>query len=282
MTTAAPKGVRPGGRLSGKVAVVTGSTRGIGRTIAEVFAAEGASVVVSGRSGQKGRRTVERIVAAGGTAHFVECDVGDEEAVRQAMTRAVERYGSMTVLVNNTSPLELIAEHLAPVGELPTAAWEEIIRVGLTGSFFWTTKYAVPHMVAAGGGSVVNVSSAAANRGIPGYAAYTAVKAAAHGLTLTTAVDYGDLGIRANVLLLGRIEIPGYADRTTQDGAAAVLTPHLGRPTDAAWAATWLASDESRYVTGATIPVDGGYSAHNIRRETNRRAPEVRKEEEGR
>jgi len=253
-------------RLQGQVAVITGSTRGIGRTIGEVFSAEGARVVISGRSAEKGVKTVQRIRDAGGEATFVSCDVADEEAVRSLMETTVRRYGRLTTLVNNVSPLSTIAENLAPIGEMSTTAWEEIVHVGLTGSFFYTTKFALPKMIESGGGSIINISSSAAVRAVPGYGAYTTIKSAVHGLTLTTAAEYGKHGIRCNVLMLGRVEIPGYADHTTQNASEAVLTGYLGTPNDVAWASTWLASDESRYVTGAVIPVDGGYTAHNIRR----------------
>ena len=137
-------------RLEKKVALITGSTRGIGRTMAEMFAVEGAKVVVSGRTVDKGERNVQRIRDAGGEAMFVPLDVSDEASVQDAVTATVEAYGPITTLVNNAAPTAIVARSFKPLTELRSDEWDEILRNTVT-SVFLMTKYTVPHMLEAGG-----------------------------------------------------------------------------------------------------------------------------------
>jgi NAD(P)-dependent dehydrogenase (short-subunit alcohol dehydrogenase family) len=240
-------------RLDGKVALITGSTRGIGRTTAEMFAEEGAKVVVSGRSADKGEKNVQRIRDAGGDATFVPLDVADEASVQEAVAAAVEAYGPITTLVNNAAPTALVNVTMKPILEMTTDEWDGIVRGTLT-SAFWMAKYAVPHMIDAGGGSIVNISSGGSVFGVPGLSAYSAAKGGMNSLTRVMAVEFGQYGIRCNTIIVGRVV--SYAqDRgpeTTRELSRG------GNPRDIGYAALWLAADESEWITGSEITADGG------------------------
>jgi meso-butanediol dehydrogenase/(S,S)-butanediol dehydrogenase/diacetyl reductase len=241
-------------RLPGEVALVSGSTRGIGRSIAEMFAAEGAKVAITGRTEAKGEKVVARIREAGGEAEFFRLDVTDEANVRDVIEATVDRFGSLTVLVNNAAPTDLVAGTIKPVWQMPTEEWEAILRGTLTGNVFWATKYGVPHLIAAGGGSIINISSGQSVIGFGGFGAYGAAKAGINSLTRSVAVEAAPHHIRCNCIVVGRVIAPGdtsgaYADDT--------LT-RLGVPNDIAYAATWLASKEAAFVTGSLVTVDGG------------------------
>jgi NAD(P)-dependent dehydrogenase (short-subunit alcohol dehydrogenase family) len=240
-------------RLQGKVAFITGSTRGIGRTMAEMFAEEGAKVVVSGRSADKGEKNVQRIRDAGGDATFVPLDVGDEASVQAAVAAAVDAYGPITTLVNNAAPTALVNVTMKPILEMTTEEWDDIVRGTLT-SAFWVAKYTVPHMVEAGGGSIVNISSGGSVFGVPGLSAYSSAKGGMNSLTRVMAVEFGQYGIRCNTIIVGRVV--SYAqDRgpeTTRE------LSRVGNPRDIGYAALWLAADESEWITASEITADGG------------------------
>jgi NAD(P)-dependent dehydrogenase (short-subunit alcohol dehydrogenase family) len=240
-------------RLEGKVALVTGSTRGIGRTIAEMFAEEGAKVVLSGRSADKGEKNAQRIRDAGGEAVFVPLDVADETSVQAAVAATVEAYGPITTLINNAAPTALVNVSFKPVTELSTQEWDDIVR-GTVTSMFWTSKYAIPHMLEAGGGSIVNVSSGAAVFGVPGLSAYSAAKGAVNSLTRVLAVENGKQGIRCNTIIVGRVV--SYAQDRGPETTKELM--RVGNPRDIAYAALWLAADESEWITGSEITADGG------------------------
>jgi len=240
-------------RLEGKVALVTGSTRGIGRTIAEMFAEEGAKVVLSGRSADKGEKNAQRIRDAGGDARFVPLDVADENSVQEAVAATVEAYGPITTLINNAAPTALVNVSFKPVTELSTQEWDDIVR-GTVTSMFWMSKYTIPHMLEAGGGSIVNVSSGAAVFGVPGLSAYSAAKGAVNSLTRVLAVENGKQGIRCNTIIVGRVV--SYAQDRGPETTKELM--RVGNPRDIAYAALWLAADESEWITGSEITADGG------------------------
>lgn len=257
-------------RLQDKVALVTGSTRGIGRATAELFAREGARVCVTGRDAAAGDEVVEAIARAGGTAFFKAADICDEAAV-QALVEAVERrYGRLDVLMNNASPTEITrgaTRRDGPVDEISLADWKAVFDTATDG-FFLATKHAIPAMRRSGGGSIINISSAVSVRGFHGAAAYPAAKGAINSLTESLAATYGAERIRANAIIVGLIATSEAARATQahpQFGPALLerhLVPRWGEPADVAYAALYLASDESQFVTGSLLYVDGGISCN--------------------
>ncbi len=256
-------------RLAGKVALVTGATKGIGRTIATTFAAEGADVVLVGRTAADGERARAEIEGAGGHAVYVRADVGREADVQAAVEAAVARFGKLTTLVNNAAATHLTGlpeRGDARVGDLENAVLAETLQTNLWG-LVWCCKHAVAAMMAAGGGSIINISSGVATKGAPMMDAYTASKGAMNALTRSMAVGYAKQRIRVNAISTGLIESGASIDALLADPAKrqwleeVVPLPYFGTPDDVAWGCVYLASDESRYVTGTVLPIDGGYLA---------------------
>jgi meso-butanediol dehydrogenase / (S,S)-butanediol dehydrogenase / diacetyl reductase len=252
-------------RLRGKVAVITGSTKGIGRTIARVFAVEGAKTAVSGRDAAAGQKVVADILAAGGDAVFVRADVSIESEVKNLIAEADQRWGRVDILVNNAAPADFIAEGgEMSVVDLPTENWEYMLRT-CAGGPFWGCKYVIPVMRKSGGGSIVNIYSSSAKVGIKRLAAYSSAKGALNALTRQVAVEYGQDMIRCNAIVIGFIPSGGTASQQVMDDPVAgpvvradsSLT-RLGRPEDVAYAALYLSSNEADFITGIELPVDGG------------------------
>lgn len=255
-----------GGRLDGKVALVTGSTRGIGRGIAERFGREGAAVVVTGRSAETGEEVVEAVAREGGRARFVATDLADESQVRDAVRATVDEFGALHVLVNNAAPTDLMGPGGSDrsVVDIADEAWESILRVGLT-AVMWCCRHAVPVIRDSGGGAIVNISSAASLLGVAGLDAYTATKGAMNALTRSMAVELAP-DIRVNTIAPGMVlTSPGawemMDDPVLGTATRALHLTRLGEPTDIANAALFLASDEAAFVTGVVMPVDGGATA---------------------
>jgi len=244
-------------RLGGERVLVTGSTAGIGRAVAIQCAREGARVAVHGRNAERGDAVVREITAAGGTAVFIAADIADERACTDLVDAAASRLGGLTVLVNNAAAG---TGGKSPVGDVDTALWERVVRTNLT-AVVWLCRAALPHMLAAGHGSIINVSSRQAERASAGLAPYVASKGGLNALTRSIAVDYGRQKIRCNALSVGYVvnerRDAGMSDARRAELEAMHLT-RLGRPEDVAYAVVYLASAESEFVTGALIPVDGG------------------------
>ena len=252
-------------RLDGKVAIVTGSTKGIGRVIAATFADEGAKVVVAGRSEQRGEAVAGAIRERGGDAIFVPTDVSDEAQVETLIARTVDIYGTLTTLVNNAASTDLLQRGDDEVTNVDLTSWEKVIRITLTGTMLMC-RQAIPRMIDAGGGSIVNISSDSSLRAASGFAAYGAAKSGVNSLTRSIAVECGHHNIRANTIIVGLILPPQAVGVFEADPVldaklrAGRTLPRLGRREDVARAAVYFASDDAEYVTGTTLSVDGGGS----------------------
>jgi NAD(P)-dependent dehydrogenase (short-subunit alcohol dehydrogenase family) len=236
------------------VALVTGSTAGLGRVIAARLAAEGAAVVVSGRDRRRGEAVADEV---GGT--FVAADLADESAAVGLVDAAVAHYGRLTILVNNA----VAAVSSAPVDEMATEDWNAALRVNVTAPM-WLCRAAIPHFRAAGHGSIVNVSSRAAERASPGLSAYVASKGALNALTRALAVEGAPDAIRANTVAPGYI-LHERRDAALDDGdrarREAMHLTRLSTADDVAAAVAFLAGPDAETITGILLPVDGGSTA---------------------
>ncbi|MDB5454242.1 MAG: cpnA 2 [Caulobacteraceae bacterium] len=249
-----------GTRLAGKIILVSGSTRGIGRSMAEHFASEGAKVAVTGRTVEKGTKVVDRIRSAGGDADFFTLDVTSEDSVRKVIADVASRFGGLTTLVNNAAPTDAVASTIKPLHEYTTEEWNWILTGTLTGNVFWASKYAWPELVKAEGASILNISSGQSMLGFKGFGPYGAAKGGVNSMTRTLAVEGAEAGIRANCIIVGRV-VSGSGDSGHHTGGGR-LTSRLGNPMDIAYAATYLCSDEAAFTTGALLTVDGGFAAN--------------------
>jgi NAD(P)-dependent dehydrogenase (short-subunit alcohol dehydrogenase family) len=252
-------------RLDGKVAVITGAGSGMGRVAAQMFAAEGAKVVVAEFAADAGQETVRQVTEAGGEASFVKTDVSREEDARAMVDHAVDRFGRIDVLYNNAG---IMPEADHSVTDTDVAVWDQVMAVNLRGVFLGC-KYAIPRMVEQGSGSVINISSFVAILGcsVP-QDAYTASKGAVLSLTRSLAVQFGPKGVRSNAICPGPIETPLLMDWLLKDESAKQLrlarnpTGRFGKPEEIVNAAIYLASDESRWTNGASFVIDGGISVN--------------------
>jgi NAD(P)-dependent dehydrogenase (short-subunit alcohol dehydrogenase family) len=251
------------GRLDGKVALVTGAAGGMGRAASELFAREGARVVVADFIEPAGRATVEAITAAGGEAAFVPVDVADEQAVAAMIAFATDTYGALHVLYNNAG---IFPADDGGVVETAESTWEQVMAVNLKGVWLGC-KHGVPALVESGGGSIINVASFVALMGAAtAQIAYTASKGGVLSMTREVAVEYARRGIRANALCPGPIDTPLLAELLADPVARQRRMVHipmgrLGQAEELAKAALFLASDDSSFMTGAALVVDGGISA---------------------
>ncbi len=236
-------------RLDGKVAIVTGAGRGIGRAIAEAFAQEGATVIATSQSDH---------ADFSGSIDFHKQDVADEAGWKDIVAAVLERHGRIDVLVNNAG---IIAYD--PLHELTVADWDRVVAVNQTGVWLGMREV-VPGMLAVGAGSIINVSSIWGNAAVVGAHAYHATKGAVRNMSKNAAITYATTGIRVNSLHPGFIETPlTDAQAPEVNNYVVGMTPmgRAGRPEEIAWGAVFLASDESSFMTGSELVIDGGYLA---------------------
>ncbi len=254
-------------RLAGKVAIITGAARGIGRGCAEAFAREGARVVVADRDAETGAQVAQAILKSGGEAICVQVDVAMPEQVEAMVVRTVERYGRLDVLLSNAG---IGGRRFGdgPVHECTLEAWDHILSVNLRGTFL-SCKYAIPELLKTGGGCIITMASVLGLVGTQGLFdthAYVTSKAGIIGLTRAMAAHYAHQHLRANVIAPGLIDtqmasrIKANQDLLAQVAFWQPLGP-VGEVQDVAEAALFLASDEAKFITGVVLPVDGGWTA---------------------
>lgn len=254
------------GRVEGKVTVVTGGALGIGRAICELFAQEGAIVAVTDILEPQGDAVAAAIREGGGQARFWRMDVSREADVRETLAAIHAHYGRIDILVNNAG----VAGADKPPHAITEAEWDAVFAVDVKGVFF-CTKHVVPLMKAAGGGSIVNLSSIYGAVGAPDIPPYHAAKGAVRLMTKTDAIFYAKDGIRVNSVHPGTImtELVEEMARNAPEGyekymeGRCAIHPigHPGEPLDVAYGVLYLASDEAKFVTGAELYIDGGYTA---------------------
>jgi NAD(P)-dependent dehydrogenase (short-subunit alcohol dehydrogenase family) len=253
-----------GERLAGKVALITGAGGGQGRAAALMFAKEGARLVVSDVKVDGGTETVQMVRAAGGHAEFIAADVSKVALVAAAVQCAVKTYGALHIMYNNAAVLH---RRDAPVTTLDEETWHQVLDINLKGVFLGC-KFAVPAIIAAGGGSIINTSSLAGLLGVGNVHAYTAAKGGVISLTRAVAMSYAKDKVRCNVICPGAVDTPMMAHvlhsenpRLREGFERSHPIGRVGTPEDIAAMALYLASDESSWVTGSVFTIDGGNSA---------------------
>lgn len=252
-------------RLKDKVAVITGAASGIGRATAKIFAHEGAKVVASDIFAEGCQETVNMIKSAGGKAVMVKADVSKADQVQAMVKAALEAYGQINILFNNAG-----IELSALITETSEEDWDRIMNTNLKGIFL-CSKYVIPEMIKVGGGSIINTASIAGLVGFNNLGAYNASKGGVITLTKNMAIDYAQYNIRVNCICPGAIETSmmerlleiwgGTPEDIKQQFVALHPIGRLGTPEDIGYAALYLASYESSFVTGSALVVDGGYTA---------------------
>ena len=242
--------------LTGKVAIITGASRGIGATAARIFAQAGATVVLAARDADALAAVVRDIAAAGGRALAVPTDVGDPDAVAQLVARTLDAFGRLDAAFNNAGEVH----RPTPLADIPIEDFDRTSRVNVRGIFL-AMKNEIPAMLVGGGGAIVNMSSTAGLGGVRGMAGYAAAKHGIIGLTKCAALDYAAQNIRVNAVAPGPIvndRIMQLSDAARDPIVRAVPMGRIGRPEEVGRVAAWLCSDQAAFITGATIPIDGG------------------------
>ncbi|MFD1792594.1 SDR family NAD(P)-dependent oxidoreductase [Ochrobactrum teleogrylli] len=244
-------------RFKGKVAVVTGGASGIGEATVRAFVREGANVVIADYA-DHGQQLADELAGEHQQAIFIKTDVTKTKAVQELIARTVENYGRLDIMFANAG---IAAD--GPIDELDESAWQKTIDINLTGVYL-CDKYAIDQMRSQGGGVVVNCGSIHSHAGKSGVTAYAAAKGGVKLLTQTLAIDYGTQNIRVNAVCPGYIDTPLLKD-IPDDKKDALVALHpmgrLGRAEEVASAVLFLASDESSFITGSSLMVDGGYTA---------------------
>jgi 2,5-dichloro-2,5-cyclohexadiene-1,4-diol dehydrogenase 1 len=246
--------------LQGKIGIVTGAAQGLGRAVAELAAREGSRIVLADIQAEPGEAVAAGIRAVGGEASFLQTDVSDAEQVEALVSSAVEQFGGLDWICNNAVGG---AGRFGPLDQIDDRNWTSTLDVCLKGVFHGM-KFAIPAMLASGGGSVVNITTAGIFKGEAMLGAYIAAKGGVHALTLTGAAEYSARGVRVNSVAPGGIDTPAirrYFDEFPEFEKQTVSTHamrRLGRPEEVAEPVVWLASDRASFVTGSCITCDGG------------------------
>ena len=247
--------------LSGKVAIVTGGSSGIGRATAIAFAREGAKVVVASRREKEGQETVKQVQSAGSEGFFIKTDVSKETDVSAMVEKTIATYGHLDYAFNNAG----IEQIPTPLVEQTEETFDQVMDINVKGVWL-CMKHQIPQMLVSGGGAIVNMSSIAGMIGAPGLPIYVASKHAVLGLTKSVALEYAKEGIRINAVCPGMIETD-LLDRAfaNQEVKERLIAMHpigrVGKPEEIAEAVVWLCSDKASFVTGQSLPLDGGYVA---------------------
>lgn len=245
--------------MKNKTVIITGGASGIGKATAELFAKNGASIVISDIQADEGKAVAERIMASGGKASFFKTDVSVPEDMEAVVSFALKTYGKLDIAINNAG----IGGELNPVADLSLEGWQKVISINLS-SLFYGMKYQIQAMLKNGGGSIVNVSSILGSVGFAGSAGYASAKHGVIGLTQTAALEYSSQKIRINAVGPGFINTP-LLDALDDEMKAQLVAMHpigrLGESEEVAELIYWLSSDKASFVTGSYHPVDGGYLA---------------------
>jgi NAD(P)-dependent dehydrogenase (short-subunit alcohol dehydrogenase family) len=249
-------------RLKGKVSLITGAARGIGRAAAMLFSSEGSSIVIADIDEAGGLNVKSDIIGNGGKAIFVKADVSKPENVLNLMRKTIDEFGSLHILYNNAGVFWKKKDGC--ITDIDEDVWNRILEINLKSTYL-CCKYCIPEIIKSGGGSVINTASSAAVLGVPGCDAYTASKGAIVAITRSMAAEYGKSNVRVNCIVPTHIETPMFEESTKNapgfnEGKFLGTYPlgKYGRPEDIANAALFLASDESLFVTGSMCTVDGG------------------------
>jgi NAD(P)-dependent dehydrogenase (short-subunit alcohol dehydrogenase family) len=252
--------------LTGKVAIVTGGGTGIGAVSCALLASRGAKVTVAGRDQPELDRTAAAIIAEGGVAQAVQVDMRDEAAIAAAVTRTIAAYGRLDLVHGNAGLTDpAVMNHDGLVADLDAGIWDSTMAVNLRGNAL-LAKHCIPHLLEGGGGAIVFSGSGKGTQGDLDHPAYGASKAGLESLSRYIATQYGKQGLRCNVVAIGLVmtqaldaNMPEVAQKLMLEHH---LTPALGRAEDVARAVAFLLSDEARFITAATIRVDGGFTNH--------------------
>ena len=251
-----------------RVALITGGSQGIGAGIAATFVGAGAAVAITARSEERLEKTAVELRNAGGRVLAVPADVTDEDAVRAVVGRCIDEFGRLDFAVNNATDGPMPA----PLADIPSDGFSLGIRTNINGTFYGM-KHQIPAMLASGGGVIINMASVAGIGAVSNLSAYVSGKAGIIGLSRSAALDYADQGIRINVIAPGPIltdHLQAAGERAQQLAAESVPLGRIGTTNDIAACVLWLCSEDASFITGVTIPVDGGQTAGTKIRRTYR------------
>lgn len=247
--------------MTGKVALITGGSTGIGLATALKFAQAGAKVAIASSNATKGAAALEQLKAISDDAIYVQTDVSQPDQVETLINTVIETFGKLDFAVNNAG-----VELMMPTHETTEDGWDRTIDINLKGVWL-SMKYEIPQMLQNGGGAIVNISSTAGEKAFAGMSAYVSSKHGVNGMSQVAALEYAEHGVRVNVVSPGPIATPmmgrvkEYIPNVDEMFAQSTAMKRVGRPEEVANAIVWLCSDEATFVTGAIVPVDGGMLA---------------------